>query len=182
MKLYLKEGRPQYREAPQRRLRKICRRANGYGLNQVIVVEKDRRAFQKRTSQRTRSSRPDFEVSSHTVLLSKVAVVSTTPESLDFPARSFIRKPRAYNLLMTYSIRLGWPKSATSITQSMRRPVVLGRFEDNGRFRCRVQQYDTNGNSLSDEHRHQGCLDILPRDIELIHSLSNHSHNLPEAV
>ncbi|KAK1659771.1 hypothetical protein BDP55DRAFT_636606 [Colletotrichum godetiae] len=182
MKLYLKEGRPQYREAPRRRLRKICRRANWYGLNQEIVAGKDRRALEKRTGQRARSSKPEFEVSCHIVLMSKAAVVSTAYGLLGFSTRFLIHSPRAYNLLLTYSLRLGWPKSATSIKQSSRRPVVLGRFDDDGHFRCRVQHYDTNGNSLSDEHRHQGSLDILPRDIGLIHSFSRHSHNLPEAV
>ncbi|KAK1657371.1 hypothetical protein BDP55DRAFT_638826 [Colletotrichum godetiae] len=182
MKLYLKEGRPQYRDAPRRCLRKIRWRAKEYGLVQEIVATKDQRAFEKRTGQRKRPSKQEFEVSGHNVLMLKVAVVPTASGLVDFSVRSLTCSPHSYNHLKAYSIRLGWPKSATSIKQSARRPLVLGRFEDNGRFRCRVQRYDTNGNSLSDEHKHQGSLNILPGDIDLIHSFSKHSHNLPGAV
>ncbi|KAK1656760.1 hypothetical protein BDP55DRAFT_639366 [Colletotrichum godetiae] len=129
MKLYLKEGRPQYRDAPGG----VCARYVGEQRSMVLFKKLWQQKIRGRlrngpASESGRQSR-SFEVSGHNVLMLKVAV--------------------------------GGQKSATSIKQSARRPLVLGRFEDNGRSAAEVQRYDTNGNSLSDEHNDQGSLNIL---------------------
>ncbi|KAK1515368.1 hypothetical protein CABS01_16723 [Colletotrichum abscissum] len=123
---------------------------------------------------RIRTLVQEIAAAKHRRVVEQKTAQRTQPSKLESEVAS-------HNVLML-KVAVGWPKSATSVKQSSRRPVVLGRFEDDGRFRCRVQQYDTNGNSLSDEHKHRGSLDVLPGDIELIHSFSKHYHNLPEAV